>query len=112
MSLMMGSTMPSAQAIKDLESEPSFSCRVKTLFYPETRRVEVRQTVQLVDRGRLFSGLYIIDSLHMDFSPGSLTVEYDLVRDALSCTELLQIPNAQEIYPDAYRRCLEKSRTR
>jgi hypothetical protein len=94
-----------AQAIQDIESEPSFSCKVKTLFHPATRLVGVRQTVWLENRGSLFSGLYLVDGVHLDFSPGSLTIDFDLVRDALSCKELLAIPNAENVYPYAYRRC-------
>ena len=100
-----------AQAIKDLESEPSFTCKAKMLFHPSTRLVEVRQTVWLENRGRLFSGLYLVDGVHMDFSPGNLTIDFDLVRDALSCKELLAMPNAENVYPDAYRRCKESSQS-
>jgi hypothetical protein len=96
-----------AQAIQDLESEPSFTCRVKSLFTPESRSVEVRSTIWLEDHGELFSGLYLVDSLHLGFEPGALTVDYDLVREALSCAELMKITNAAEIYPDAYKRCRE-----
>jgi hypothetical protein len=101
-----------AQAIKDLESEPSFTCQVKTLFYPDTRIVGTRDTVWLENRGELFSGLYLVDSVHMNFSPGELTLDFDLVRDALSCKELMQIPNAESVYPDAYKRCKESSQRR
>lgn len=47
--------------------------------------VENRQTVMLENRGALFSGLYLVDGLHLDWSPGDLTIDFDLVRDALSC---------------------------
>ena len=99
-----------AQAIQDMESEPSFNASVETLFHPETRKIEVRNTVRLVNRGGLFSGLYLVDAVHMDFSPGNLTMGFALVRDALTCKELMAIPNAQEIYPAAYKRCQERPR--
>ncbi len=99
-----------AQAIQDIESEPSFRGQIETLFHPETRKIEVRNTVRLVNRSGLFSGLYLVNGVHMDFSPGNLTMGFDLVRDALTCKELLAIPNAQEIYPAAYKRCQERPR--
>ncbi len=99
-----------AQAIYDLESEPAFTCQVSTLFIPSTRNVMARDTVFLVNRGELFSGLYLVDAVHYDFGPGNLTVDFDLVRDALSCAELLQIPNAQDIYPGTWKRCQERQR--
>ena len=100
-----------AQAIYDLESEPSFTCQVRTLFLPSTRHVTTRQTVWLLNRGKLFSGLYLVDSVHMNLEAGSgMTMDFDLVRDALSCKELLQIPNARDIYPDAWKRCQERQR--
>lgn len=81
-----------AQAVKDIESEPSFTCQIKTLFHPSTRLVENRQTVWLENRGRLFSGLYVVDGVHMDFSPGSLTVDLTLfvmLSVAKSCWQCL-----------------------
>jgi phage protein D len=71
-----------AHARKELLREHAFSCRVRSLFSSE-QRVDVRDTVELVDQGLLFSGLYLVDSLEHAFeaSPGSLQTAMDLYRD-------------------------------
>lgn len=48
----------------------------------------------------------------MSFEAGKLEMEFDLVRDALSCADLMKIPNAASIYPDAYKRCQEAAERR
>lgn len=69
-----------AQAQKDLQREPAFSCRIRSLLQVDVQ-VDVRQTVELINRGKLFSGKYLADVVDHNFSPGSLTTDYDLVRD-------------------------------
>lgn len=69
-----------AQAQKDLQREPAFSCRLRSLFQVDVQ-VDVRQTVELTNRGRLFSGKYLVDSVDHSFSSSGLTTDYDLVRD-------------------------------
>ena len=67
---------------KELEREHAFQCRVRSLLQTNTR-VDVRQTVELVDQGLLFSGSYIVDRVEHSFSPGRLETNYDLYRDVL-----------------------------
>jgi phage protein D len=69
-----------AQAQKELKREPAFNCRIHSLLQADPR-VDVRQTIELTERGLLFSGLYLVDSVDHSFSAGKLDTDYDLYRD-------------------------------
>lgn len=90
--IVVGSTIPHtakseaarrAQAIRELEREPTFTCSFSTIFQ-ESQQADIRDVIELVDAGDLFSGKYIVDGLVHEFSPGHLTTNYDLVRDAIT----------------------------
>jgi hypothetical protein len=68
-----------AQARKELETEPTFTGSIVSMLQTNVR-ADVRDTVELQDWGRLFSGKYLCDSVDYDFSPGVLDVTYDLYR--------------------------------
>lgn len=72
-----------AQAIRELEREPTFTCSFSTIFQ-EPQQADIRDVIELVDAGNLFSGKYIVDGLVHELSPGHLTTNYDLVRDAIT----------------------------
>jgi hypothetical protein len=69
-----------AQAKKELEREPAFTGRIRSLLQTNVR-ADVRETVEMIDHGLLFSGKYLVDSAEHDFAPGKLATDYDLVRD-------------------------------
>ncbi len=72
-----------AHAKKELQREHAFSCtlrRIPDLAEAQTRP-DARDTIQLLNFGKLFSGHYICDSVTHDFTPGSFSTEYNLYRD-------------------------------
>ncbi|MGB7923451.1 MAG: hypothetical protein WCF57_09420 [Pyrinomonadaceae bacterium] len=69
-----------ARAKKELQREKAFSGRVGII--PAIRkRVDVRDTIRLVNRGELFPGKYLVDAVTYDYSSAGLKTEFDLVRD-------------------------------
>lgn len=80
------------------------------MLAPDVHAVALRDTLNLEDRGKLFSGLYLVDGISLDFGPGEQTASFNLSREMMTCAELLQLPNAATIYPDAYNRCQERKR--
>ncbi|MDX6692635.1 MAG: Phage tail baseplate hub [Blastocatellia bacterium] len=69
-----------AQAQKELQREHAFRCTVR-IIPPAYQRADVRDTAQLTEMGKLFSGLYLCDSANYDFSARGLNTTYDLYRD-------------------------------
>lgn len=69
-----------AQAKKEMDREPAFTCRIRSLLQTNTY-ADVRQTIELTDRGRIFSGTYLVDAVSHNFAPGQLDTDYDLYRD-------------------------------
>lgn len=69
-----------AQAKKELEREPAFTTRIRSLLMTN-ERADVRETIEMVERGLLFSGRYLVGQADYSFAPGSLTVDYDIYRD-------------------------------
>jgi phage protein D len=69
-----------ANAKKELEREHAFTCTVST-FLQTNIRADVRQTVELIEWGSLFSGRYLVDSISHDFAPGRMESSYELYRD-------------------------------
>lgn len=70
-----------AQAQKELDREHAFEGQIQIAFPPNGERLDVRETVEIDDVGKLFSGKYICDSVAYDFSPGNLNLMLDLYRD-------------------------------
>jgi phage protein D len=71
-----------AQAQKELDREHAFSLSVRTLptMTPD-RRIDVRDTIGLVEVGDLFGGDYLVDRVTYDLTPGKLTTGLELHRD-------------------------------
>src|SRR5207253_11013546 len=55
-----------AQAKKDLDREHAFDCRVRSIMQTNIR-ADVRDTVELIEHGRLFSGNYLVDTVEHSF---------------------------------------------
>lgn len=69
-----------AQAIRELERENTFECRIKHLRPLAARRVDVRDTVEILNLGDLFSGSYLVDSVSYEVSSRGLSTSYNLYR--------------------------------
>jgi len=70
-----------AQAQRELEREHAFELRVPLLVDAPTARVDVRQTVRLLEMGKLFSGDYIVNTVGYQFGPGEMSRVLELYRD-------------------------------
>lgn len=69
-----------AQAQKELDREHAFNLYVRTVSSLPDTRVDVRDTLQILEVGRLFSGAYLADKVAHELSPGRLTSSYELHR--------------------------------
>jgi len=70
-----------AQAQKELDREHAFEGQVEIVFPPNGERLDVRNTVEVLEVGKLFSGKYITDSVSYQLAPGTLGVSLGLFRD-------------------------------
>lgn len=70
-----------AQAQKELDREHAFDGQVEIAFPPSGERLDVRNTIELLEVGKLFSGKYIADSVNYQFAPGELSLNLCLYRD-------------------------------
>jgi phage protein D len=70
-----------AQAQKDLEREHAFEGSIKALIRPGAPRIDVRDTIKVLEIGPVYSGAYICDGVRYEFSPGLMEIELDLFRD-------------------------------
>lgn len=70
-----------AEAKKALSREHAFTGRVALLDAFRGRRPDIRDTVEVLGLGKLFSGKYIAEEVHHEFAPGNLSTEISLVRD-------------------------------
>jgi hypothetical protein len=70
-----------AQAQKELEREHAIEGTIKQISPLSDARPDVRDTIQLLNFGSFFSGLYVCDSVTHDFSSSGLTTTYDLYAD-------------------------------
>ncbi|HKO43326.1 MAG TPA: hypothetical protein VJU84_08550 [Pyrinomonadaceae bacterium] len=70
-----------AQAQKELDREHAFTGRTNRITGSGFQRDDVRQTVRVLEIGKLFSGDYIVDRVNHEFVPGRLTTGYELYRD-------------------------------
>lgn len=71
-----------AQAQKDLEREHAFEGQIQIAFPPNGERLDVRNTVKIMEIGKLFSGDYLCDTVTYSFAAGHLGLELELYRDA------------------------------
>jgi phage protein D len=79
-----------AQARRDLQREHAFTVSIRTLSPLPDVRPDVRNTIALLEMGKLFSagpgsngaGGYLADKVSHEFAPGHLTTSYDLYRDS------------------------------
>jgi hypothetical protein len=71
-----------ARAQKELDREHAFSISISQLFASAPAlRPDVRDTIQVLQVGRLFSGDYLADKVTHEFSAGKLSTAYELYRD-------------------------------
>lgn len=73
-----------AQAQKELQREHEFQCNVRHIRTPSGVRADVRDTIKLANVGKLFSGLYLCNSVGYEFGPGRLDTNLELYRDVAS----------------------------
>lgn len=69
-----------AQAQKELDREHAFTLYIRSQP-AQQQRVDVRDTLRLLEVGKLFSGDYLVDKVIYDFSPGRFFTSYELYRD-------------------------------
>jgi hypothetical protein len=67
-----------AKAQKELEKEHAFQGTFTAIYQ---KPVDVNQTVQIENLGKLFSRRYVIESVEIDFGPGKLDVQYSTSGD-------------------------------
>ncbi|MDQ4119871.1 MAG: hypothetical protein M3209_00205 [Acidobacteriota bacterium] len=72
-----------AQAQKDLEREHAFEAHLSAVVAPYGARIDVRDSIRIMEVGKLFSGVYICDGVRYNFRPGTMELDLDLYRDAL-----------------------------
>jgi phage protein D len=71
-----------AHARKELQREPAFRLRIISIPPLPGLRPDVRNTIQLENLGKLFSGPYLCDKVtHEHVGDGHFKTEYDLYRD-------------------------------
>jgi phage protein D len=70
-----------AQAQKDLQREHAFTGTITLI--PQFKRTcpDIRDTLEILQIGKLFSGLYIAESVNHSFAPGELETSIDVYRD-------------------------------
>lgn len=69
-----------AQAQRELDREHAFCLSIRKIKSNGSRD-DVRDTIRVVEMGKLFSGDYLADRVSHEFSPGRLTTSYELYRD-------------------------------
>jgi len=71
-----------AQAQKELDREHAFTLSISQLFAElPALRPDVRDTIRLMEVGKLFSGDYLADRVVHEFGPGKLSTTFELYRD-------------------------------
>ena len=70
-----------AQAQKELDREHAFEGQIETVFPIGGERLDVRNTIEVLEVGKLFSGKYICDSVTYEYAPGKLLLTTELFRD-------------------------------
>ena len=70
-----------AHAHKELQREPSFDCTIRSIPPLPGVRPDIRNTIELQELGKLFSGPYLCDKVRHEHSGSSFQTEYSLYRD-------------------------------
>ena len=71
-----------AHAQKEQQREPAWKCRVQSIPPLPVLRPDVRNTIELLEVGKLFSGPYLCDRVRHTLSGGgAFATEYELYRD-------------------------------
>lgn len=71
-----------AHAHKELQREPSFNCTIISVPPLPGVRPDVRNTIELQNLGKLFSGPYLCDKVRHEHTGNSFVTEYNLYRDS------------------------------
>ncbi len=77
-----------AQAKKDLQREHAFTGTIHLLSDFEGKRPDVRDTIELLDFGNLFSHRWLCDKVQHSFGPGRLHTEIEIYKDAKAPEEI------------------------
>jgi hypothetical protein len=72
-----------ARAKKNSQREHPFQHSISLLPVYSGPRINVRETVELVRCGKLYSGLHVVDRIHYEAAPGELRVDLDVFRDII-----------------------------
>jgi hypothetical protein len=91
-----------AQAIKDLQREHAYTGSITLLPDFTGVRPDIRDTVEILNVGKMFSGRYIVDEVQHIFGPGQLETQIELYRDVCDCVKALKGNNPNEL---CYQRC-------
>jgi len=91
-----------AQAQKDLQREHAFSGQIVLLPDFGKIRPDVRDTVEVLNVTKLFSGSYVADEVEHSFAPGQLETRINLYRDVCDCEQALKMKNPND---PCYRKC-------
>lgn len=70
-----------AHAHKELQREPAFNCTIRSIPPLPGVRPDVRNTIELLNLGKLFSGPYLCDKVRHEHTGSSFVTEYTLYRD-------------------------------
>ncbi len=70
-----------AQAKKDLQREHAFTGTIHLLSDFEGKRPDVRDTIRLMDFGKLFSREWLCDKVQHSFGPGQFHTEIEVYKD-------------------------------
>lgn len=70
-----------AHAYKEKQREPSFNCTIMSVPPLPGLRPDVRNTIELLEMGKLFSGPYLCDKVRHEHTGNSFVTEYNLYRD-------------------------------
>jgi hypothetical protein len=70
-----------AQARKELEREHAFTNSLRSLPTWTGKRPDVRDTIEVLNVGLLFSGEYLCDRVAHSLTPGSFVTSIDFYRD-------------------------------
>jgi hypothetical protein len=70
-----------ATAHKELQRDPAFNLSIISIPPLPRVRPDVRDTIELLNLGQLFSGPYLCDRVNHEFSGSGFTTNYTLYRD-------------------------------
>lgn len=70
-----------AHASKDLQREHAYVCTIRSIPPLPNVRPDIRDTVEIQNFGKLFSGSYLLDKVTHDHTAEGFSTEYSLYRD-------------------------------